>query len=228
MREIADLSRTMPPGDRYADREILTADHLHVALDSDAGLVKALDGVRLSVARGETFALVGESGCGKSMTAMALMRLLPDNGRIDEGSVLLDDEELLALPEARMRERRGGKIGIIFQDPSTSLNPVLKVGEQIVETIETHTALRGDAARAKAIDWLRLVGIPEPGASHRQLSVPDVGRPEAARDDRDRARGRARDADRRRADDRARRHDPGADPRPAEATCRSGSAWRSC
>ncbi len=144
------------------DPDILIADHLHVALESDAGLVKALDGVRLSVARGETFALVGESGCGKSMTAMALMRLLPDNGRVDEGTVMLDREELLVLPESRMRERRGGKIGIIFQDPSTSLNPVLKVGDQIVETIVTHTALRGDAARAKAIEWLKLVGIPEP------------------------------------------------------------------
>ena len=145
-----------------AREDILVAEGLHVALESDAGLVKALDGVRLSVARGETFALVGESGCGKSMTAMALMRLLPDNGRIDEGSVRLDEEELLILPESRMRERRGGKIGIIFQDPSTSLNPVLKVGDQIVETIVTHTSLRGAAARAKAIDWLNLVGIPEP------------------------------------------------------------------
>ena len=144
------------------DPDILIADHLHVALESDAGLVKALDGVRLSVARGETFALVGESGCGKSMTAMALMRLLPDNGRVDDGSVRLDKEELLVLPESRMRERRGGKIGIIFQDPSTSLNPVLRVGDQIVETIVTHTELRGDAARAKAIEWLKLVGIPDP------------------------------------------------------------------
>jgi peptide/nickel transport system ATP-binding protein len=144
------------------DPDILIADRLHVALESDAGVVKALDGVRLSVARGETFALVGESGCGKSMTALALMRLLPDNGRVEDGSVRLDREELLVLPESRMRERRGGKIGIIFQDPSTSLNPVLKVGEQIVETIVTHTPLRGDKARAKAIDWLRLVGIPEP------------------------------------------------------------------
>ncbi len=157
----ADLGRARVRDALHAD-EILTADHLYVALDSDAGLVKALDGVRLSVARGETFALVGESGCGKSMTALALMRLLPDNGHVDDGSVLLDDEELLALPESRMRERRGGKIGIIFQDPSTSLNPVLKVGDQIVETITTHTALRGDAARAKAIEWLKLVGIPDP------------------------------------------------------------------
>ncbi len=154
-----DVRRPPSPAD---DADLLVADHLHVALESDAGLVRALDGVRLSVARGETFALVGESGCGKSMTAMALMRLLPDNGRVDDGSVTLDDEELLALPESRMRERRGGKIGIIFQDPSTSLNPVLRVGDQIVETIVTHTPLRGEAARARAVEWLEQVGIPEP------------------------------------------------------------------
>jgi len=157
-----DAPRSLPRRAAALDDEILVADHLYVALESDAGVVKALDGVRLSVARGETFALVGESGCGKSMTAMALMRLLPDNGHVDEGSVRLDEEELLALPESRMRERRGGKIGIIFQDPSTSLNPVLKVGDQIVETIVAHTALRGAAARAKAIEWLTQVGIPDP------------------------------------------------------------------
>ncbi|WP_374685039.1 ABC transporter ATP-binding protein [Rhizobacter sp. J219] len=112
--------------------------------------------------RGETFALVGESGCGKSMTALALMRLLPENGRITHGQVSLEGQDVLALPEAAMRTVRGGRIGMIFQEPSTSLNPVMKVGDQIVEAIEAHTELRGDAARAKAIDWLRRVGIPEP------------------------------------------------------------------
>jgi peptide/nickel transport system ATP-binding protein len=90
------------------------------------------------------------------------MRLLPDNGRITGGSLLLDEQDVFGLPEAQMRQVRGGRIGMIFQEPSTSLNPVMKVGEQIVEAIETHTALRGAAARAKAIDWLRRVGIPEP------------------------------------------------------------------
>ena len=116
----------------------------------------------MSIQRGETFALVGESGCGKSMTALALMRLLPDNGRVTGGDVRLDRDDLLALPEAGMRAVRGGRIGMIFQEPSTSLNPVMKIGAQIVEAIEAHTALRGDAARAKAIEWLRRVGIPEP------------------------------------------------------------------
>jgi peptide/nickel transport system ATP-binding protein len=141
---------------------MLLLDDLKVALDADAGIVKAIDGLKLSIQRGETFALVGESGCGKSMTALALMRLLPDNGRITQGRLELEGEDVLALPEARMRGVRGGRIGMIFQEPSTSLNPVMRVGDQIVEAIETHTELRGAAARAKAIEWMRRVGIPEP------------------------------------------------------------------
>lgn len=141
---------------------MLEIQDLEVGLDSESGLVRAIDGLRLSIARGETFALVGESGCGKSMTALALMRLLPENGRVLAGRIDLEGTDTLALPEARMRSVRGGRIGMIFQEPSTSLNPVMKVGAQIVEAIETHTDLRGDAARAKAIEWLKRVGIPEP------------------------------------------------------------------
>jgi len=141
---------------------MLLIDDLKVALDADAGMVKALDGLRLTLQRGETFALVGESGCGKSMTALALMRLLPENGRITQGRYELDGEDVLALPESRMRDVRGGRISMIFQEPSTSLNPVMRVGDQIVEAIETHTDLRGEAARAKAIEWLKRVGIPQP------------------------------------------------------------------
>jgi peptide/nickel transport system ATP-binding protein len=135
---------------------------LEVALDADAGIVKAIDGLTLAITRGETFALVGESGCGKSMTALALMRLLPENGRVVGGRVGLEGKDLLGLPESSMRAVRGGRIGMIFQEPGTSLNPVLKVGTQIVEAIETHTELRGAAARAKAIEWMGKVGIPEP------------------------------------------------------------------
>ena len=141
---------------------MLNIQDLEVALDSEAGIVRAIDGLRLSIQRGETFALVGESGCGKSMTALALMRLLPDNGRITAGRIELEGNDTLALPESQMRSVRGGRIGMIFQEPGTSLNPVMKVGDQIVEAIEAHTPLRGAAARAKAIDWLRRVGIPEP------------------------------------------------------------------
>ncbi|MEQ1686003.1 MAG: ABC transporter ATP-binding protein [Burkholderiaceae bacterium] len=141
---------------------VLQVDSLQVALDADAGLVKAIDGLSLSIRRGETFALVGESGCGKSMTALALMRLLPDSGSITHGSVALEGQDVLALPESSMRAVRGGRIGMIFQEPATSLNPVMRVGEQVVEAIEAHTPLRGAAARAKAIEWLGRVGIPEP------------------------------------------------------------------
>jgi len=141
---------------------MLTIDQLQVELDAESGVVRAIDGLALAIRRGETFALVGESGCGKSMTALALMRLLPDSGAITGGDITLDGTDLLGLPESAMRAVRGRRIGMIFQEPGTSLNPVLTVGQQLRETIETHTALRGAAARAKAIDWLRRVGIPEP------------------------------------------------------------------
>ncbi|MFO1268531.1 MAG: ABC transporter ATP-binding protein [Rubrivivax sp.] len=137
-------------------------ESLRVELGSDAGIVRAIDGLRMTLQRGETFALVGESGCGKSMTALALMRLLPESGHVAAGSVRLDGEDLLDLPEAAMRGVRGGRIGMIFQEPATSLNPVMRVGDQIVEAIEAHTPLRGAEARAKALQWLERVGIPEP------------------------------------------------------------------
>ncbi len=142
---------------------------LRVEIDSEAGIVRAIDGLRLSIERGETFALVGESGCGKSMTALALMRLLPEAGHVAGGDIHIvsdlqgrDSVDVLGLPEARMRGVRGGRIGMIFQEPATSLNPVMKIGDQIVEAIQAHTDLRGAAARAKAIDWLKRVGIPDP------------------------------------------------------------------
>ena len=141
---------------------MLAITDLKVALDADAGLIRAIDGLSLCIARGETFALVGESGCGKSMTALALMRLLPDNGRVTEGRIEIEGQETLSLPESAMRRLRGGRIGMIFQEPATCLNPVMRVGDQIVEAIVTHTTLRGAAARAKAIEWLGRVGIPEP------------------------------------------------------------------
>jgi peptide/nickel transport system ATP-binding protein len=141
---------------------MLATENLTTDLDSDHGLVRAVDAVTLAIERGETFALVGESGCGKSMTALSILRLLPDNGRVSAGRVDLDGTDLTQLPEARMRDIRGRRISIIFQEPSTSLDPVMTVGRQIAEVIERHTAVRGDAALAKAVEWLRRVGIPEP------------------------------------------------------------------
>ena len=141
---------------------MLQLQNLTTDIDSDGGLVRAVDAVSLTIERGETFALVGESGCGKSMTAMSILRLLPDAGRISAGSVNVDGIDVTQLPEARMRDVRGHRISIIFQEPSTSLNPIMTVGRQITEVIERHTALRGDAAHAKALDWLKRVGIPDP------------------------------------------------------------------
>src|SRR5674476_839460 len=103
---------------------MLAIKNLTTELNSDSGLVRAVDSLTLSIERGETFALVGESGCGKSMTALSILRLLPDSGRVAAGSVDVDGTDLMRLPEARMRDFRGRRISIIFQEPSTSLNPV--------------------------------------------------------------------------------------------------------
>ncbi len=141
---------------------LLHVQDLDVAVASEDGLAHVVKRLSLAIARGETFALVGESGSGKSMTALALLRLLPDAGRIVGGQVNLEDQDLNHLTERQMRGVRGGRVGIIFQEPSTSLNPVMRVGDQIVEILVAHTALRGAAARRRAIEWLSRVGIPEP------------------------------------------------------------------
>lgn len=141
---------------------MLRIQNLTTDIATDSGLVRAVDALTLTLERGETFALVGESGCGKSMTALSLLRLLPDSGRISAGCVDLDGTDIAQLPEARMRDVRGKRISIIFQEPGTSLNPVMTVGRQIIEVIERHTPLRGTAAHAQALDWLQRVGIPEP------------------------------------------------------------------
>jgi peptide/nickel transport system ATP-binding protein len=144
------------------DTPLLIVKGLDVDVAGESGMTHAVKRLELAISKRETFALVGESGCGKSMTALALLRLLPDAGRIVGGQIGLDGEDLNRLPESAMRGVRGGRIGIIFQEPSTSLNPVMRVGDQITETLTAHTPLRGAAARARAIDWLRRVGIPEP------------------------------------------------------------------
>ncbi|HXV07198.1 MAG TPA: ABC transporter ATP-binding protein [Burkholderiales bacterium] len=140
---------------------LLEVADLRTWLHTANGVVRAVDGISFTVQRGETFALVGESGCGKSMTALSLMRLLPDAGRIVGGRALLEGTDLLALPEAAMREVRGARLGIIFQEPGTSLNPVLTVGAQIEEVLQQHARLRGPAARRRALELLEQVGIPD-------------------------------------------------------------------
>ena len=141
---------------------MLSVTALDIALDTDDQVRLAVKALALTIHRGETFALVGESGSGKSMTAMALMRLLPEALRVVGGRIDLQGTELTQLSEAAMRSVRGARAGMIFQEPGTSLNPVMRIGDQILEPIERHTALRGAEARARAVQWLGRVGIPEP------------------------------------------------------------------
>jgi oligopeptide/dipeptide ABC transporter ATP-binding protein len=142
---------------------MLTIRDLSTCFDTEDGLVKAVDGVSFAVDKGRTLAIVGESGCGKSVTAFSIMRILScPPGRIAGGSVVLDGQELLRLSEGQMRQVRGGQAAMIFQEPMTSLNPVFTCGAQIVEAIELHRGLHGAAATQLAVDMLRKVGIPEP------------------------------------------------------------------
>ena len=140
---------------------LLEVCNLATWIESDEAPVRAVDGVSMTIDRGETYALVGESGCGKSMTALSIARLLPENANVKAGSVRLGDTQLLELPEASMRDIRGKRIGMIFQEPATSLNPVLTVGNQIGEVIRRHTALRGHQVRERCVELLDSVGIPD-------------------------------------------------------------------
>ncbi len=140
---------------------VLSMSNLSVQIASDSGVQEAVKSLQLAIARGQTFALVGESGCGKSMTALALLRLLPEAGRITSGEIRLGQVELNGLSEQGMRGIRGGQVGIIFQEPSTSLNPVMNIGQQLAETLRAHTSYRGKALMERAAWWLKRVGIPD-------------------------------------------------------------------
>lgn len=124
--------------------------------------VRAIDGIDFTINPGETFVLLGESGCGKSMTALSIMRLLPPAARIMRGQILLDGRNLFDLPEYAMRDVRGGQIAMIFQEPQSSLNPVLTAGQQIGESLHRHKGLKGSRQRDRTIELLESVGIPEP------------------------------------------------------------------
>ena len=158
MNRSANLSQPFIPDDGEL---VLSVRDLSVQIVGDAGTTQAVKSLELAIARGQTFALVGESGCGKSMTALALLRLLPEAGRIAAGRIHLGQVELNSLSEQGMRRVRGGQIGIIFQEPSTSLNPVMTIGQQLFETLRTHTTYRGKALAERAAWWLARVGIPD-------------------------------------------------------------------
>jgi oligopeptide/dipeptide ABC transporter ATP-binding protein len=139
---------------------LLEVRDLRVELALRSGAAPVIDGLSLSLEAGRTLAFVGESGCGKSMTALAIMGLLPEAGRVAGGAVLFDGEDLTALPEARLRDIRGNDISMIFQEPMTSLNPVYTVGEQIAEVLRRHRGLSAREARARAAELLDAVRIP--------------------------------------------------------------------
>ena len=147
---------------RDLEAAVLEVKDLHVAVHACEGLLEAVSGVSFSLHKGECFALVGESGCGKSLTALSLMRLLPESAQITAGSVTIDGENLLELPEKEMQSRRGARIAMIFQEPATSLNPVLTIGDQIVEAVLLHQKISKNDARSKALEWLERVGIDAP------------------------------------------------------------------
>src|SRR5450756_2379478 len=142
---------------------LLEVRDLVVRFRTHDGTVYAVNGVSLDVEQGETLGLVGESGCGKSVTNLAVMRLLPrPAGRVEGGQVCFEGIDLAAVPESQMRELRGRDIAMIFQDPMTSLNPVLTIEEQMVETIRAHREVSKAAARTRAVELLAMVGIPKP------------------------------------------------------------------
>jgi oligopeptide transport system ATP-binding protein len=150
---------------------LLEVQDLKTYFKVKAGRVHAVDGVSFSVRAGERVGVVGESGCGKSVTALSIMRLLPrPAGEIAGGAIIFEDEDLLSLPESSMRKIRGGKIGMIFQDPMTCLNPTMTVGNQIGEALRIHLGLSKDEAKKRAISLLEQVGIP--AASERINSYP--------------------------------------------------------
>ena len=143
--------------------KLLEVKDLKTYFYTDDGVVKAVDGVNFSVEAGKTIGIVGESGCGKSITAMSILRLIPDPpGKIVDGEVIFNGEDLTKVSDKRIREIRGNDISMIFQEPMTSLNPVFTVGYQIEEVLMLHQKLEEKEAREKAIEMIRLVGIPNP------------------------------------------------------------------
>ena len=142
---------------------LLEVNNLRTHFPTRRGLVRAVDGVSFYLDRGELLGLVGESGCGKSMTALSVMRLIAPPGKIVEGEILFDGQDLLKLSDAEMRQMRGDDIAMIFQDPMTSLNPVFTVGEQIAEALRLHRKLSRKEAKRAAIEAMREVAIPDPG-----------------------------------------------------------------
>jgi oligopeptide/dipeptide ABC transporter ATP-binding protein len=161
LSEVQSPARVVP--DASSSRPLLEIENLHTHFVTPAGVVRAVDGVSYSLRAGETLGVVGESGCGKSVTALSILRLVSSPpGRIVDGTIRFDGVDLLSLSESQMEDIRGNRISMIFQEPMTSLNPLLTVGKQISEAIALHQKLPRRQAMSRAIDMLRRVHIPEP------------------------------------------------------------------
>jgi peptide/nickel transport system ATP-binding protein/oligopeptide transport system ATP-binding protein len=145
-----------------AGENILQIENLTTHFETARGTVRAVDGVDLSVRPGETVGIVGESGCGKTVLALSILRLVPPPGRIAAGRIVFGGRDLLILPEEEMRRIRGREISMIFQEPMTSLNPVFRVGDQVAEVLEIHEGLPRRTALERVVEVFRLVGIPSP------------------------------------------------------------------
>ena len=143
-------------------KPLLEVKGLKTYFYTEDGVVRAVDGVNFEVYPGEVLGLVGESGCGKSVTSLSIMRLIAKPGRVDAGEILLDGENLLDLPEDEMIKVRGNRISMIFQQPQTALNPVFKVGDQLSEVLSVHQDLGREAGRKRAVALLKMVGVPDP------------------------------------------------------------------
>jgi oligopeptide/dipeptide ABC transporter ATP-binding protein len=161
VEELVPASQRRPKRQR-GDRPLLEVKGLRTSFYTRDGVVRAVDGIDFHVDRGEIMGLVGESGCGKSVTSLSIMRLIAKPGRIEAGEIIFDGENLLTLPDNRMRGIRGNRISMIFQQPTSSLNPVWNVGRQVEEVLRIHRGMKGGAATARALELLKMVGIPDP------------------------------------------------------------------
>ena len=150
---------------------LLSVEDLRAGFETPAGFLRAVDGVSFEIRRGEVLGLVGESGCGKTVTALSLLRLLPHPPAVIEGGrALFHGRDLLSMPIAELRKIRGGKIGMIFQEPMTALSPLHRIGDQLAEAAQLHRELGGAEARALGLDWLKRVGLPD--AEQRMKDYP--------------------------------------------------------
>lgn len=161
---LMNSNTTIPTGE-----SLLSVNDLRVYFNTPEGVARAVDGVSFTVAAGETVGLVGESGCGKSVTALSLLRLVPPPGRIEPGSsIRFNGKDLATLPTEELRQMRGNRLSMIFQEPMTALNPVLTVGDQVAEVVRVHSTVSRADAWDRAVKMLAQVGIPDPAARAKQ------------------------------------------------------------